>query len=73
MAKAKRKVTKRKGNFKYEIGSLVRYQGKKAQVLNHWWDGVANNRYEVRFMIGKNLVGDPWSVIERSLERYEKK
>jgi hypothetical protein len=66
-------MSKRKGNFKYEIGSLVRYKDKKAQVLNHWWDGVANNRYEIRFMIGRNLVGDHWLALERNLERYDKK
>lgn len=59
--------------YKYKIGTLVRHQGKKAQVLDRWWDGVSNNRYEIKFLVGQNLAGDSWSVLERDLERYEKK
>lgn len=64
-------MTKRKGNYKYEINTLVRYRGKKAQVLERWWDDVANNRYMIKFMVGRNLAGDYYTVLERNLERYD--
>lgn len=62
----------RKNNYKFEIGDLVRHDGAKAKVLNRWWDGLGN-RYEIRYIIGKNLVGDHWSVKERGLAVWEKK
>lgn len=63
---------KRKGNYKFKVGELVRCEDKKAKVLDRWWDMVANNRYSIRFIIGKHQVGDVWSVPEKTLEPYSK-
>lgn len=65
-------MSRRKDNYKFEIGDLVRYRGQKAKVMSRFWDGLSN-RYEVRYVIGKNLVGDHWSVKERGLAIWKKK
>ena len=55
---------------KFNIGDNVRFKNKKARVLNVWWDGNDTYRYEVRFVVGKNLAGISWCVAEQSLEAY---
>lgn len=62
---------KRKGNYKFNIGDIVRFDGSKAKIISRWWDGVANNMYEVKFMIGRSLAKDSWGTKENQLERYK--
>jgi hypothetical protein len=62
---------KRKGNYKFAIGEIVRYDGDKAKVINRWWDGVGNNMYEIKFMIGRSLARDSWGTKENKLEAYK--
>lgn len=64
---------KTKNKFKYEIGSFVRLDGLKAKVLDHWKDEANYKRYEVRFMVGKNEVGDSWMTLEKRLGPYTRK
>ena len=55
----------------FDIGDIVRLDGRKAKVLNKWWDNF-EWRYEVRLVIGRNLAGTYWSVTGKSLSEYKK-
>jgi hypothetical protein len=59
-----------KRKYKYKIGQVVRFEGRKAKIRERFWDEYSSNRYEVSLIIGKNVVKDTWSVRERSLEEY---
>jgi hypothetical protein len=58
--------------FKFEVGDLVRYHGRKHKIIDRWYDEMSTNRYEIRAVIGKNLAGDSWSVPENAIKPYTK-
>lgn len=60
----------KKGQFKFEIDQLVRFRGYKAKITARWWDNVSTNRYELRYVIGKNLAKEYWSTRENQLEAW---
>ena len=66
-------MAQRKGTYKYKVGDLVRYMGEKAKITNRFWDGCSTNRYEFKFMIGKNLLEVIWVARESSLIPFERK
>lgn len=64
-------TSNKKQKARYKINQIVKYENCKAKVLDAWWDGREMFRYEIKFMIGKNLAGDFQSVPEHKLSLYE--
>lgn len=56
-------------NSKFVINQIVTFQGKKAKIIKCWWDGISTYKYEVRFIIGKNLAGMPWITNEENIDK----